>query len=72
MLTVDLINTLAGGGECCVLDGQLIQDGEFCLSSRTSRLGAEALLSRDSGCLLSFDYMDLDISLKPNTLLILL
>lgn len=67
-----LINTLAGGGECCVLEGQLIQHGEFCLSSRTSRLGAGALLSRDSGCLLSFDYMDLDISLKPNTLLILL
>lgn len=72
MLTVDLINTLASGGECCVLEGQLIQHGEFCLSSRTSRLGARALLSRDSGCLLSFDYMNLDISLKPNTLLILL
>lgn len=64
MLTVDLINTLAGGGECCVLEGQLIQHGEFCLSSMTSRLGTEALLSCDSGCLLSFDYMDLDISLK--------
>ena len=72
VLTVDLINTLDGGGECCVLEGQLIQHGEFCLSSMTSRLGTEALLSRDSGCLLSFDYMDLDISLKPNTLLILL
>lgn len=66
VLTVDLINTLAGRGECCVLEGQLIQHGEFCLSSRTSKLGAGALLSCDSGCLLSFDYMDLDISLKPN------
>lgn len=36
------------------------------MESFASRLGAGALLSRDSGCLLSFDYMDLDISLKPN------